>query len=104
IGHSLLIIREDLLTMLHTDERSDAGALVRRVTGLQGFGFFLQGADEFVEDAALHIQALRSQANLARVEKSRPRDSRDRGLKVAIGEDDTRVLAAEFQRHRTHAL
>src|SRR3546814_19537731 len=46
---------------------------------------------------------LGTQADLSGVGKSRARDAGDRGVQIAVGEDDAGVLAAEFERHRAYA-
>src|SRR3546814_20354309 len=46
---------------------------------------------------------LGTQADLSGVGESRARDAGDRGVQIAVGEDDAGVLAAEFERHRAYA-
>src|SRR5450631_3777604 len=55
VGDGLTVIMQHLFTMLQTDERPDASALVRGVTWLEQFRLLLQGHNELVEYRALHV-------------------------------------------------
>ena len=68
----------------------------------QALSLALQGFDESFENRALDIHALRTQANLSRIQEHSLADPIHRFLKIAVGENDRRILAAQFKRHRLH--
>jgi len=61
-----------------------------------------QAARDVVEDAALHIDALGAQADLAGVGEHRAGQPVQRGAEVGVVEDHGGVLAAQLERHRAH--
>ena len=90
--------------MLLADQRPHAGARVLRSAELEALGLRLERGDEFVEYRPLDVDALGAQAHLPAVGEHRAAHALDRGVEVAVGEHDAGVLAAEFERHRAHAV
>ncbi|MPM55857.1 hypothetical protein SDC9_102654 [bioreactor metagenome] len=86
------------------DQRADLGVLVKRAAGLHRFCLRLERGHELLEDRALHVHALGSQAHLACVLEARTGDGRDRVVEVAIRKHQRRVLAAQLQGHGPDAI
>src|SRR5216684_4218788 len=90
--------------MLQTDEGADPRGLVRRMTRPQGLGLLFQRGHEALEYRTLHVDPLGAQADLAGIEKGRARNSGRGRIEIAVGEYDTRVLAAELERYRANSI
>ena len=59
----------------------------------------LKRPDERFKNRALYVNALGTEANLARIKKSCFRDPSYSVIKITVGKDDRRILAAQFKRH-----
>ena len=95
----LLVVAQHLLAMLLADQRAEVGRRVFRAAELQALGAGLQPGDERVEDRPLDIDALGAEADLAAVGEARAHRALDRLVEIGVGEDERRILAAEFERH-----
>ncbi len=95
----LLVVAQHLLAVLLADQRAEVGRRVLRTAELQAFRARLQARDERVEDRPLDIDALGAEADLAAIGEARAHHALDRLVEIGVGEDERRVLAAEFERH-----
>ena len=77
--------------------RAHLGGLVERIANLQLLGARDQLANEAVVDIFMHQQAGGRAADLAFVGEDAPEGRLERGIDIAVGEDDVRRLAAQFQ-------
>ena len=68
----------------------------------QALGLALQGFDEAIKDVLLHIDAFRTQANLASIQENCLADPADCLLKIAVCKHDGSILPAEFEGNRLH--
>ena len=84
--------------MRRRDERSGLGIRVERAAQADALRAVDHRVDELVVQAVLDDEPRAGRTDLARVEEHRRERVVDRGLEVRVGEDDVRVLAAEFQR------
>src|SRR5487761_2213873 len=99
-----LVIGQHLGAMLLADQRPEAGFCILGTAGPEAFGPGFQRSDELVENRPLDVDALGAQAHLAAIGEHRAAHAFDRRVEVAVGEYDARVLAAELERHRAHAV
>ena len=65
--NGLAVVAQHLVPVLGGDQRTEAHAGLLGRTDLQRLGLGLECGDEFVEDRALHIDALGAQADLTAV-------------------------------------
>ena len=80
-------------------ERPEGGRLVERISHPVGLEHAARALDEFVVDAAVHVDALDRAARLPGVVAGAVDDVRDGKVEVAVGGDVRGILATEFQAH-----
>src|SRR5215470_8168682 len=68
------------------------------------FRFRLQSSHETFEDRTLHINTLRTKADLAAIGKCGPGDAIDGLFKICICKNDCGVLTAQFKRNRPNTV
>src|SRR5690606_2204619 len=90
--------RGDLVEVRLRDQRAQLGVRVDRIAESQRAHVFDEGFGELAFDAALDQDARAAQADLTAVLEGRAHQGIHVRLPVAVGEDQGRVLAAEFQR------
>lgn len=90
--------------MLLRDEGAHLRALRLRVPHDPGGGSGDEAGEEALVNGALDEDALAGEADLALVQEGGVDRRREGALKVAVGEDECRVLAAELERALLQAL
>lgn len=97
-------IFEHLLLMYRMDERTNDGLRIERMPDLDAARLFGDQRGELLVNAFLHQQPRRRGAAFA-VQRIDHEDGGIGGtLEIGIGEDDHRVLAAEFEMHALQRL
>ena len=82
-----------------------SGAFDVKAFGAKGDGTTVDTSaiNKAIEDPPLNIGSLRAEAYLPSIQKDRVADPIDRFFKIAIGKNDRRILAPEFERYRLHS-
>src|SRR5208282_2334912 len=99
----LLVVAQNFLTVFQADQRAEGRRRIFGPAELERLGADLHPRDEFVEDRPLDIDALGAEADLAAIGETRAQRALDRLVEIGVGEDERRVLAAEFERYLTDA-
>ncbi|MNZ78821.1 hypothetical protein D3C78_974100 [compost metagenome] len=102
--HRLAVVGQYFLLVLLADQRAVVGLTIIGATVLDRLCLDLQGLDEAFENRPFDIHPFGAQAHLSGVEEHRAREAFHRGIKIGVGKHDAGVLAAQFERHVTHAL
>ena len=97
-GDRIIDMGFDPCTLPRVDDRSDHGRRIAQVAHAERRSRRREAREELRGDAALHIDAARSHADLALIPERPLHRGLHRARQVGVVEHDERTLAAEFQR------